>query len=476
MKNKQEKFMSTLPLKPVVDVYYNLDAVSTVRQGFNLGAIVGSSNVISQSTRGVVFNSVDEMLEYGFISTQPEVLAAQIYFSAESNPNQLYVGRWVETSSYATRYYNGAISNGNIVTIGETAYTVGDGTGETATLEAIVEAATEAGATTATYTDTTLYIMFTAATEGSAGEPTALSVTQGSGSKVSSVIFTPGEDAESFLEAVQAMKTANSNWYAFASLDFLPVDTIQSVAAYVESTSGNNPITYFAHTNDSNVINGYEGNLFETLKGLKYERTCGIATTKPYTHVGIMGYAMGQTRTTADSSYTLAIKPIPGTQVDGFTSQQVTAIESNYGNVYINRGSYYDMFERGTVFSGGYYDEIIQLDKVVNDIQLSVMDLLYANPKIPQTEPGLALILTTIETGCRQAVKVGFVAPGQWNGGNVLNLENGTYLPNGYLIQAETFESQSQADRDARKAPNIYVALKLAGAIQSVVIQIDVNR
>ena len=468
--------MSTLPLKPVVDVYYNLDAISTVRQGFNLGAIVGSSNIISQTTRGVTFNSVDEMLEYGFTNADPEVKAAQVYFSAESNPHQLYVGRWVESSSYATRYYNGAISNGNIVTIGSTSYTVGDGTNDTTTLADLATAATTAGATTATYTETTLYILFTASTIGSEGVPTALTVAKGTGSTVGEVIYEAGEDAETFLEAIQAMKEANNNWYAFAALDILPVTTIKEVAAYVESTSANNPITYFAHTNDSNVLNGYASNLFEELKSSKYSRTIGTATTKAYTHVGIMGYAMGQTRTTANSSYTLALKQVPGTLPDTFTSTQVTAIESNYGNVYINRGSYYDIYERGTVFSGAYYDEIIQLDKVVNDIQLSVMDLLYSNPKIAQTEAGLALILTTIETACRQAVKVGFVAPGQWNGGNILNLENGTYLPNGYLIQAESFENQSQADRDARKAPNIYVALKLAGAIQSVVVQIDVNR
>lgn len=468
--------MSTLPLKPVVNVYYNLGAIAAVRQGFNLGAIVGSSNIISQTTRGVLFNSVDEMLEYGFTSISPEVKAAQVYFSAESNPSQLYVGRWVNASSYATRYYNGSISNGNIVTIGSTSYTVGDGTGDTTTIADIATAASTAGASTATYTETTLYILFTASVIGSEGEPTALAVAQGTGSKVGEVIFTAGEDEETFLEAVQAMKQANSNWYAFAAIDILPVTTIESVADYVESTSNGNPITYFAHTNDSNVINGYDNNLFGILKGKKYSRTIGTATLQPYTHVGIMGYAMGQTRTTANSSYTLGLKAVPGTLVDSFTSTQVTAIESNYGNVYINRGSYYDMYEKGTVFSGGYYDEIIQLDKVVNDIQLNVMDILYGNPKIAQTESGLALILTTIESACRQAVKIGFVAPGQWNGGNILNLENGTYLPNGYLIQAESFENQSQADRDARKAPNIYVALKLAGAIQSVVVQIDVNR
>ena len=183
-----------------------------------------------------------------------------------------------------------------------------------------------------------------------------------------------------------------------------------------------------------------------------------------------------QTRDTAGSTYTLGLKQIPGTLVDNLTSTEVTNVESNNGNVYINRGAYYDMYEKGKVFSGAWYDEIIQLDKLVNRVQLNVMDLLYQNPAIPQTNSGMARLLAVVEQACQEAVKIGYVAPGQWNGSTILNLETGDYLSTGYLVQSESLESQSQADRDARKAPYIYVALKLAGAIQSVVVQIDVNR
>lgn len=468
--------MSTLPLKPVVDVYYNLSAVSAVRRGFNLGAIVGSSTAITSTVRGVVFNSVDEMIEYGFGNDSPEVGAAQVYFSATSGPDQLYVGRWVKESTYTHRYYQGPIGNGNTVTIGETVYTVGNGTSETTTVENIVTAAEGAGATTASYTENVLYIVFTATTPGSTGSITTFAVAQADGPEVNAMVEEIGEDQETILEAIQAMRQANSNWYAVGVTEELQSQDIQSIAAYIETTDNSVSSTYFAHTSDSDVINGTDGNLFETLKGLKYSRTIGTASTQPYTHIGIMGYAMGQTRDTANSSYTLALKEIPGTLVDDFTSTQVTAIENNNGNVYINRGAQYDMYEPGKVFYGAWYDEIIQLDKLVNDIQLSIMDLLYQNPKVAQTNSGMALILTVIESSCRKSVTTGFVAPGQWNGSNILNLSNGDYLPTGYLIQSESFEDQSQADREARKAPNIYVALKLAGAIQSVVVQIDVNR
>lgn len=468
--------MSTLPLKPVVDVYYNLSAVSAVRRGFNLGAIVGSSTAITSAVRGIVFNSVDEMIEYGFGNDSPEVEAAQVYFSATSGPDQLYVGRWVKESTYTRRYYQGPIGNGNTVTIEETVYTVGDGSSETTTVENIVTAAEEAGATTASYTENVLYIVFTATNPGSTGSTTTFAVAQADGPEINAMVEEVGEDQETILEAIQAMRQANSNWYAIGVTEELQAQDIQSIAAYIETTENSVSSTYFAHTSDSGVINGTTGNLFETLKSLNYSRTIGTASTQPYTHIGIMGYAMGQTRDTANSSYTLALKEIPGTIVDDFTSTQVTAIESNNGNVYINRGAQYDMYEPGKVFYGAWYDEIIQLDKLVNNIQLNIMDLLYQNPKIAQTNSGMALILTVIESACRESVTTGFVAPGQWNGSNILNLSNGDYLPTGYLIQSESFEDQSQADREARKAPNIYVALKLAGAIQSVVVQIDVNR
>ena len=468
--------MTTLPLKPVVDVFYNLEKTPAVRRGFNLGAIIGSSTTISQTVRGVVFNSVDEMIEYGFLSTSPEVLAAQVYFSATSKPDQLYIGRWVKESSYSHRVYDGPISNGNIVTIGDQSYTVGDGSENTSTLEQIVTAAEAAGAKVATNTDDTLYLLFVSSVLGSEGTVTELQVMQGTGSIVGSVITTLGENQETILEAVQASRDFNTNWYAFGTTDLLSNVEIESLADYIESTNNSNPTAYFAHTNDLEVINGTKGNLFEVLKSKAYNRTIGTATLNNFTHIGIMGYAMGQTSNLANSSYTLALKEIPGVTTDNFTSIQVSAIKSNNGNVYINRGSYYNMYESGTVFSGAWFDEIIQLDKLVNEIQLAVMDLLYSRPKIAQTEGGIATILATISEPCNQAVKTGFIAPGKWTGGNILGLSTNDYLPDGYLALADSLETQSAADRAARKAPNIYLPIKLAGAIQSVVVSINVNR
>lgn len=125
---------------------------------------------------------------------------------------------------------------------------------------------------------------------------------------------------------------------------------------------------------------------------------------------------------------------------------------------------------------GTYFDEILNLDMLKNEITLSVMDLLTSLPKIPNTDAGVASIINVINVACNKFVKTGFIAPGVWNGGEVLNLENGTTLDAGYIVMAEAVADQSQADRDARKAPPIYVCIKTAGAIHYVTIAVNVNR
>lgn len=468
--------MLSLSLKPVVNAYYNLGAISAPRMGFNLGAIIGSSPVIPTSTRGLVFESVDDMIAYGFSPDSEEVLAAQVYFAAESNPSSVYIARWAISATAATNSYNGPISNGNVVVIGDQTYRVGDGSGGSTTVAAIVEAATEAGATTANYTASSLNIVFTGSTTGASSVATSLEVSQDSGDAVGTVVSIAGENEETLLAAIQDARVKNNEWYAVAIAQEVDSATVLSIAAYIESTNNSAPSTYFAHSSDEDIVNAVEGNLFAQLSSLNYKRTIGTYSEQPYTHVGAMGYAMGQTRDTADSAYTLGLKTIPGSIPDDLTSVEVANVESYNANVYITRGAYYDIYEPGKVFSGAWFDEIIQLDKLCNNYQLDVMDLLYSNPRIAQTNAGMARILATLERRSQEAVKIGFVAPGQWNGANILNLASGDYLATGYLIQSESFESQSQADRDARKAPYIYVALKLAGAIQSVVIQVDVNR
>jgi hypothetical protein len=185
---------------------------------------------------------------------------------------------------------------------------------------------------------------------------------------------------------------------------------------------------------------------------------------------------MGQNSGLANSAFTLKFKQEIGISTEQLTESTLSILEGNHGNAYLSYGNYYSIFEQGTMSNGSFFDEKINLDMLVNNLQLSIMDLLYQNPKVPQTDPGVTQLIHQCNESCANAVRIGFLAPGTWTGSNVLNLSTGDPLPTGYLVQAEAVSSQSQADREARKSVPIYIAIKESGATHSVLVGVYVNR
>lgn len=281
------------------------------------------------------------------------------------------------------------------------------------------------------------------------------------------------------VETLQACREADGEWYVAIYCNTITDAELQACAAYIESVK---PASLLAYTtSDAKCLDSADGGIFAKMKALNYRRVFGQYSTKHEDAVcAIIGWAMGAMTGTIGSAYTLAYKTEVGVETENaanvFSSQYVTTIKGNNGNVYINRGSYYDIFEEGVMADGTWFDEIIFLDKYQNDMQLGLMDLLYQNNKIAQTEAGMTRLKDAIKVVCDDMNKVGFIESGIWKSTNVLNLAYGDALPSGYLIQSEAIDAQSQADRDARIAPAIYVSLKLAGAIHHVTVQVDVNR
>ncbi|MDY6148955.1 MAG: DUF3383 family protein [Porphyromonas sp.] len=289
---------------------------------------------------------------------------------------------------------------------------------------------------------------------------------------------------ENLTATLEACRSANSQWWAFSYLGAEDVD-IKDCAAWAESAVPDS--VYMYTTADKSVLDtiGDEMSIFKALKDENYRRSfgqyCGDAET-PDAVVATMGYAMGANRGLASDAFTLAYKTLPGVKVDDLSESQVTHVcgsaesTGHNGNVYINRGEEYDILQQGYMADGTSYDEILYLDMLKNEITLNVMDLLYQRRKIPQTESGVTSIINVINDACRKYVKLGFIAPGKWNGAECLELQTGDYLPDGYLVQSDPIDEQLQADRDKRKAPPIYVCCKLAGAIEFIAIQVNVNR
>ena len=54
-------------------------------------------------------------------------------------------------------------------------------------------------------------------------------------------------------------------------------------------------------------------------------------------------------------------------------------------------------------------------------------------------------------------------------------MKNGDVIENGFLLWADSYDDQSDADRAAHKAVPVQVALTLAGSIESIVITVNVQ-
>lgn len=280
---------------------------------------------------------------------------------------------------------------------------------------------------------------------------------------------------ETLAEAIAACRAFNLEWWGC-----VPIGKTDASGQFVAVTADElleAALTIENATQNSVMICALSDLAFlGELKAKRYGRTMGIFSADVNKAVAIMGYAMGANTGLADSAYTLKFKKLIGVVADPLSEPQVSDAEAVSANVYVNRGATYDMFEQGTMADGTWFDEIVNLDMLSNDIQLSVMDILTKTTKIPQTEAGVATIINAILPNLDKAVETGFVAPGIWTAPSFMEIEQGDAIEKGYQVMSESVDDQSEKDREARICPPIYIALKLAGAIHGVVIQLNVNR
>ena len=294
---------------------------------------------------------------------------------------------------------------------------------------------------------------------------------------------------ESWVEAFTACRAANSEWYMFVPLG-ISDDEAVTLAASVEAADPDTMMLYTTHTDDV-LQETYDEStppvrvqdVFMRMKALLYRKSWGVyCDDSTESAAAWMGVACGLNSGTNNSAFTMAYKSAVGVATDALSEAQVQYVAGsrssvgNNGNVYVTRAEEYNLLQQGYMADGSSLDEVLNLDMLKNDIRLNVMDLLARNRKIPQTEGGMTLIENVINAACDKHVNTGFIAPGVWKGLRCLDLEYGDYLPSGYLVQHEPIDTQAQADRERRIAPPFYVCVKQAGAVEFVIIEVNVNR
>lgn len=287
-----------------------------------------------------------------------------------------------------------------------------------------------------------------------------------------------GADAETPAECVVALEDASTNWYGimFAASVQPTDDQNMDVAEVVEAfelkrmfgvTISNTDVLSALVTDD----------LASRLKDAGYKQSfCQYTSSGENAIASFFGRGFTVDFTANNSTINLMFKQEPGVTAEDLSQTQAATLKAKRCNVFVEYDNDTTILQYGVMSGSAYWDEIHGADWLQNALQVANFNVLYLTPKVPQTDSGMGLLTNASDGVLSQGVANGFLAPGVWTGPSFGQLKTGDYLKNGYYIYTPPMSSQSQSDRDDRKAVVQQIAAKLAGAINSADILVSLNR
>lgn len=462
-----------LSLSDIVDISVTVAPSAATANPFNQGLFIGPSTAIpSYGTNPRLrqygagsTSALQAMLTDGFTTSDPEYIAAQIYFSQTPAPSYIWVGRQdltaLQTITIDVAGTGWAVNDQfNIVQSGAS-YGVGVVLAETGGVPSSIGVL--AGSQGTGY----------AVAAGLA--TTAISPSAGTGLTVDVTAI-----GETLLQSATACRAANSTWYGLAVNNPVDADNL-ALSEWADPLW--QTTRYYPWSNDVAMPNGTTNNIALQLQTLKL-RVLGIYSTTQnglypnnvFAAAGLMGVEMGLNTGLPGSFFTAAHKQIAGIAVEPLTQTQYDNITSAGFNVYGNFAPY-NLLEPGIMSNGAPSFLWLFLAGLVATIQINELNVLATNPVVPQTNAGESLLLAAANAACATYSNIGFLAQNAWQGANIPipsasnpGLTTGQALPAGYLSLAAPYSQQSASDRAAGKAMPIYVAVTTAGAVQSLLI------
>ncbi|HEJ7839681.1 TPA: DUF3383 domain-containing protein [Serratia marcescens] len=489
-----------LPVSNIVNVTVNM--ALRAAQGRNFGAllIVGGSDVIDGSQRMRSYSGITDVgADFGMEA--PEYKAANLYFQQTPQPRTLYIGRWIKEDQAALLRCailtpaQQAISTWASVTDGAMKISI-DGTNKTITavdfsaetnLNGVAARIAEKLSTAnVTWDAVNSRFIITSKSTG-ASSAVGYGSANTTGTDISAMmgavqnagaLAIPRAAAENIQSCIYKLADMSTGWYGLQIADTsLSDDDVISVAAFIQSDDVSRIFGYT--TQNTGVLDlDNENDIASKLKNAKYGRTfIQYSSASPYASASIFGRAFTVNFLGNNTTITLKFKQQPGIAAETLTQTQAKTLTAKNCNVFVNYDNDTAIIQEGLMCNGDFFDERHGLDWLQNYVQNNLYNVLYTSTtKVPQTDPGITRLLTSVNGSLEQGVTNGLMAPGVWNGDPIGNLATGETLTTGYYTYAPPIASQAQADREARKAPVIQCAIKLAGAVHFADVIINVNR
>lgn len=495
---------STQPVSRVVNVAVLLTPAAAQSQSLNTMLVLGVSPVIDPVERFRTYATLAAVAT-DFGTAADEYKAAQRWFGQQPQPTSLLIGRWVNAASKgglrgaALSSAQQQMSAWNAITTGAfkiskdgaaAVNVTGLNFSAAANLNAVA-AIIQAGAgmpagTTVVWNPTYSRFEFESGTTGAASAigflqaPTSgtdISDDLGGLSTQGGYVYT-GMAVESIGSALALFDdNFGQRFYGVAMPPTAVNADILAAAAYLEASGPKHIL--FVTTQEAGTLSSVSTvDLAYQLKQLAYKRTfVQYSSTAPNAAVSAAARILGVNYEGDNTTITLKFKQEPGVVAEALSVTQALAAEAKNANLFISYENGTAIIEQGVQASGEFTDIITGADWLATTLQRDIWNLLYSSTtKIPQTDDGANLIQATCEARCAQAVNNGYAAPGVWNAGGFGTLVQGDFLQKGFYVYISPMRLQPQADRAARKCPPIQIAIKLAGAIHSADVTININQ
>jgi len=498
--------MPGLSASDVVNVTVTLTPIAIPLRNFGALVIVGSTEgVIDVTQRLRPYATINDVAA-DFGTTAPEYLAANLFFEQSPQPAFCYIGRWAQSATHA--WLHGAVlppssqvmSFWNPVTTGSMAITI-DGVIRNLSglnfasavnmngVASIIQAALPVGCTCTwsqsyqrfdvrgSATGTAATISYASAT----GSGTDISTRTGLSQAAQASVPVNGIPTETPLACVQTLTSMSNDWYGIM---FAPANTTdisdsnyQDVANFIEAC---NPSRFFGITTQSPAVVDatQSGDLASVLQGLQFQHTAiQYSTSSPYAIASLFGRAFTVDFTANNSTLTLKFKTEPGITAEYLNENQARALRSKNCNSFVWYNNSIAIVQEGVMCGGYFIDERHGVDWLQSNISNSLWNILYLAPtKIPQTDDGVHVLRTGVESAIADGVNNGLVAPGVWQAPGFGQLQQGAYLSKGFYTYVPSVNVQPEAIRAQRIAPTIQAAVKFAGAVHFANCIVSVNR
>ena len=432
-----------LNIDPIVKVNVQVGNNTASSGTFNVGMILtptaGTGTPLSKSNRYAVYDSLMEVLsgvessKPAFAATTDVYKAASKYFGVDNAPAQLVVV-FYETDPDAEPYNPaGDYEVGDYCTHGEN-----DG----------------------------LYVCNTDITGGEAWNA----------SHWDEVTRTEDTPAAALMDAISKGAEFYGVYFspkASATDGEIKLDLFSIISAM---DSMNRGVVFYGVSGSVPTITG-AGSILAEMQAAGSKRAVGMYCTSDLDDAaGLMGTAMGLARNSDTSAFALCYKGIASAAVNNITQSDVNDIKAVNGNVFVQRTRSKACIENGATASGLRFDEVLFIDRMAFDIQTGIYDLIAGSAtKYPQNDTTSAIFLNEIFTILETYYRIGVLATAMWRGLPIMGVETGDVVEHGHMELVESYDLQTQADRDAHKAMPITILLCLSGSVETIAITVDVQ-